>query len=427
MSSDKIFPILKEGYALHKCPEFGFIYSLSVKTINEGYLINKDAAVIIDRCDGKSNLEEIVGELALQYQEDPDSLFKTLKSYLENSKSFIDILSEPKHINIQSTGSWDIPTPISISIELTYNCNFSCKHCYINSSPQRDEFWKTDELITILKKLKLLGVSLIELTGGEPFTHHDFISIVKYCAPNFTSVRIITNGYLFNEDYIECFGEYKDKLFFQVDLHGDNSKYVDWFCGQEGAFENAKKAIKMLSGNGFNVQSAMNVTPLNTDQILSTTALAKKLGANSMIVSTVVPIGRGHDLEITFPPEDRELIEKLKEQLKIAKKEFKGFLLENYDEIIPLIMKKDKTETNCGAFSRFMCLTPSGKMKMCPLSDPDDFSLGCIYSGNLEDLLSKNVFKQLVELEDPRPEICGKCQYLWFCQGCLARGFKKYN
>ena len=426
MSSSKIFPLLKEGYVLHKDPGYGFIYS-SAKNKVQGYVINEDAARIIDKCDGKTNLEEIVGELALYDKEDSDSLFETVKSYLENSEPIISMLSEPKQINFKSTGNWEIPTPINVSIELTYNCNFSCKHCYINSSPKRDEFWNTDELIKILNELNHLGTSKIELTGGDPLTHPDFIPIVKYCTCNFTSVNVITNGYLLEESHIESLSEYKDKLAFQVDLHGDNSEYVDWFCGQEGAFENAKKAIKMLSENGFKVQSAMNITPLNMDQISSTTALAKELGANSMMTSTVLPVGRGQYHDIIFPPENTGLRKQLEEQLKSAKKEFNDFLFENNDEIIPILNKKSENRLNCGAFSEFLCLTPSRKMKMCPLSNSNDISLGCSCDSNMTYSFSKNIFKKLVELEDPRPEICGKCEHLWFCQNCMARGFQRYH
>ncbi len=423
--SNKAFPLLKEEFKLHKSPEYGFIYS-SVKNKDKGYLINEDASRIIDKCDGKTNLEEIVRELALYCQEEPDSLFEIIKSYLENSKLFIKMLSKPKNLNFKSTGNWEIPTPIAVSIELTYNCSFSCKHCYINSSPKRNEFWKIDELITVLKELNRLGVSRIELTGGDPLTHPDFVSIVKYCADNFTSVSIITNGYLFNEEHIKCFSEYKDKLNFQVDLHGNTANYVDGFCGKDGAFENAKKAIKMLSENGFKVQSAMNITPLNMGQISSTAALAKKLGASSMMTSTVLPVGRGQDPEITFPIEDTELRKQLEEQLRAAEKEFNGFLFENHEELIPILNKKNENRLNCGAFTEFLCLTPGGNMKMCPLSNSDDISLGCLCKSDMEHLFSKNIFKQLVELEDPRPEICGKCEHLWFCRNCMARGFQKY-
>jgi radical SAM protein with 4Fe4S-binding SPASM domain len=45
----------------------------------------------------------------------------------------------------------------------------------------------------------------------------------------------------------------------------------------------------------------------------------------------------------------------------------------------------------------------------------------------MEHLFSKDLFKQLVELEDPRPELCENCKHLWFCQGCLARGLQKYR
>ncbi|MCE7700172.1 MAG: radical SAM protein, partial [Methanobacterium paludis] len=181
----KLFPTLKIGYALHKGPEYGFVYPFTIGKKNKGYLINEDAARIIDKCNGKKSLEDIANELAIPYQEDPKSTLKIIESYLKSSKSFIDISNEQKCINFQTTGNWEIPTPTHVSIELTNKCNFSCKHCYINSGPKNEQFWDIDKLFTILEDLKSLGVLIVELTGGEPFVHPKFMSIAEFCIKQF--------------------------------------------------------------------------------------------------------------------------------------------------------------------------------------------------------------------------------------------------
>jgi len=422
--NNKTFPVLKEGYKLHKGPKYGYVYPFTFGSNDTGHVINEDAARILDKCDGKTSLEQIARKLAFHYKEDYKSTLKTIKSYLDASRSFVDILDKPKSIDFQTTGNWEIPTPTHASIELTYKCNFSCRHCYINSGPENDEFWKKNKLFEILNGLKRLGVLIIELTGGEPLMHPDFLSIMEHCLKQFPLVGVNTNGYLLNQDHITLFSKYKNRLSFQVDLNGDNPKYVDWFCGQKGAFENAKKAIEMLSKKEFVIRAAMTLTPMNVDQIFFTVDLAKKLGATSMILSTVVPMGRGKSSELIFSPED---MDQLIEQVEITKKEFGDFLFEN-PEYLPIIgEEKMENKLNCGAASRTVCLTPNGEVKMCPMSNPNDLSLGNVYYEDLDTIFSRNLSSLLIELEDPRPEICGECEHLWFCQRCLARGLQKYH
>ncbi len=35
--------------------------------------------------------------------------------------------------------------------------------------------------------------------------------------------------------------------------------------------------------------------------------------------------------------------------------------------------REEKNKFNCGAASRSICFTPNGELKMCPLSDPNEF------------------------------------------------------
>ncbi|MBI5460160.1 radical SAM protein [Methanobacterium sp.] len=421
--SYQIFPALKKGYNLHKGPKYGYVYPFSLGSNDTGHVINEDAARILDKCDGNTSLEDIARTLAFQYQEDFNSVLVTIKSYIEGSEAFIEILDKKMDVNFQSTGNWDIQTPTHASIELTYKCNFSCKHCYINSSPKNDEFWEKNKLFEILSDLKSLGILIVELTGGEPLVHPDFPEIIERCLQLFPVVGVDTNGYLLKKTHLKIINNYNNRVFFQVDMHGDNPKYVDWFCNHEGAFENAKKAIMMLSKENFIVRAAMTLTPMNIDQIFSTISLVKNLGATNMILSTVVPTGRGRSSELIFSPENMEHVIN---QVEKAKKKFGDFLFED-PEYLPIIGEINNNKLNCGAASRSICFTPNGEIKMCPMSNPNDFSLGNVYKESVHTILSKNISSLLIELEDPKQEICGDCEYLWYCHRCIARGLQKYH
>lgn len=320
----------------------------------------------------------------------------------------------------KKTGNWDVQIPRHISVELTYHCNFRCKHCYNKSAPHRTEYINKNWLLHILDKLNSLGVDLIELSGGEPLTHPDFIQILK-CALNlFTLVSVITNGYLLNEDYLNLFSNYKEKLMLQISLYGNEKSYVEWFADKIGALERSKNNIKLASSKGIFVSTAMIVTPLNVDKLFATAKLAKELGASSFRVSTVVPLGRTDMDHLHFSPDNIKL---LIDEIAAAKDVFGDFIFETPE----YLLKTSENMPNCGAGTKSMTITPEGDVKVCPLVTTSQLNLGNLCYENITSVFSKNKKLKLFEIKDPRYEICGKCEYLWFCEGCLARGSQMYS
>jgi len=85
--------------------------------------------------------------------------------------------------------------PVSINLDLTQACNFSCPFCVdssiINSGKSFD--LKTiKETLAILQAKGLLSVIL--LGGGEPTLHKDFVAVVQDLKKRQLQVGIVTNG-----------------------------------------------------------------------------------------------------------------------------------------------------------------------------------------------------------------------------------------
>ena len=71
--------------------------------------------------------------------------------------------------------------PISLNILITYQCNFSCKHCYIEPERVRVyEKFSIDEWKKILKCFKDLGVIYLRISGGEPTICSEFAAIYSF-------------------------------------------------------------------------------------------------------------------------------------------------------------------------------------------------------------------------------------------------------
>jgi radical SAM protein with 4Fe4S-binding SPASM domain len=415
-----MFPSLKEGYALQRGSEKCIVYPFAQGSGEIYYVVNEPAGRILEHCNGKTEINDIAKILSLHYKDDFNTTLKVVNSYLNENDIFVDIFSQSTPTYPKITGKWDIQAPNHVSIELTYSCNFRCRHCYMDSSPKRDEFLDSKKLFQVLESLANYGVPIVELTGGDPLVHPEFLSIFERCVELFPLVSVITNGYALTKDHLIKVNKFKKHIAFQVDLNGDNPEYVDWFSNKKGAFEHAKNAIKLLSEEGFFTRVAMTLTPKNIDQMYNTVALAKKLGASTFIISPVIPMGRGENSKLTpdfvYKPEN---IRKIEHYIEKIEEEFGNFIFKSSE--FP------GKKVNCGAGSRVICITPSGETKMCVMSSPHELSFGNVNDEDIDTILSRINALNLYSAELPSQEICGNCQYVEYCGYCLARGLQKYH
>lgn len=85
--------------------------------------------------------------------------------------------------------------PISINLDLTSACNFSCPHCVDSRIINTGEYLRLDDLKRTIRVLHSHGLlSVILLGGGEPTLHRNFEEIVGYIKSRGLELGIVTNG-----------------------------------------------------------------------------------------------------------------------------------------------------------------------------------------------------------------------------------------
>lgn len=85
--------------------------------------------------------------------------------------------------------------PISINLDLTLACNFSCPHCVDSMIINAGKNLRLEDIrktISLLHSKGLLSVILVG--GGEPTLHQDFGRIVTYVKKRRLQLGIVTNG-----------------------------------------------------------------------------------------------------------------------------------------------------------------------------------------------------------------------------------------
>ena len=70
----------------------------------------------------------------------------------------------------------------AVGILVSYRCSIACRHCYINCNPERSGVLEFDLAERVLRQVKELGLSgmNVHLGGGEPFLYFDqLVEIVR--------------------------------------------------------------------------------------------------------------------------------------------------------------------------------------------------------------------------------------------------------
>jgi MoaA/NifB/PqqE/SkfB family radical SAM enzyme len=118
----------------------------------------------------------------------PVNLFKTVYSYLNGS----------------ATGKTDINgMPVSISAELTNNCNLRCPHCSSGAGlmGRKRGFMDIELFKNVMKELNPYLYNVNLHFQGEPMLHPQFFSFIANCLKTHSVVS--TNGHYLSEESSE--------------------------------------------------------------------------------------------------------------------------------------------------------------------------------------------------------------------------------
>ena len=188
---DHLYPSLHGDVILHitpagaqvtiKLPE-GTKIGSNIKPIPLAF-VNETAREILLLCDGQSNCKSIVSRLL----ENTDSRDVSFSSMLEGTIDFLqqmmsyeilELGKSPCQCKFTVTGSRDFFIPQHMSVELTSNCNLKCIYCYRDAGPNQRDYLEYEVLVDILERLASNGLRSVELTGGEPLLHPQFLEIL---------------------------------------------------------------------------------------------------------------------------------------------------------------------------------------------------------------------------------------------------------
>lgn len=302
----------------------------------------------------------------------------------------------------------------SVTIELTYNCNLKCPHCYVAKQDRKE--LDSGAYKTIIDDLERMQVVNIIFTGGEVFVRKDVLDIIEYACQKGFMVDIFTNGTLVSNEAMNRLLS-MNLHSIQCSLYASDSKRHDDFVGVPGSFEKTLSVLKKAEENGILTAVKYCIMSCNSQEYNAMKELANMLHAELQITYSIMPQKDGNmkptELRVKDDTNAKEVMKMLISDSKVKRREV------------------DLNSPLCSAGYSSLSIDPYGDVYMC---NALGVKLGTLADGidNIwknSEILEKWVHTTKSALTDCKD--CGKILFCDFCPGTALKEtgspYKKYS
>ena len=281
---------------------------------------------------------------------------------------------------------------ISLRITLTNRCNVNCVYCHHDGMVSSKQEMTADELYTICKIAKNLGVKKIRLSGGEPLIRKDIIEVVeKIASIGFKDISMTTNGTML-EKYAQGL---KDAGLDRVNVSLDTLNRETYeFITRKDYLESAKAGIlKAVEVGLYPVKINMVIMKdINQNEIKDMFHFCKE---NNIVLQLIELIESENCDDDKFSADYHYKLDMIEERLadiadEVHERKFMQGRKKYYIDGGEIeVVKPVDNSTFCANCSRLR-ITPDGKIKPCLLRNDNLVELiSHVRNGESEEQLEK--------------------------------------
>jgi len=251
--------------------------------------------------------------------------------------------------------------PITVSFEITYNCNARCEHCdlgdYVkepHTEPKVFGQWMAD-----------LKPAVAQISGGEPLLRKDLLDIIgEMRRRDPVAVFVITtNVQLLNEEkYLQLREAGIDQFSLSLDYPDERHNI---FRHMKKNFEHIKELVPQLARYGNDdLILACVVQSDNFHDLPRIAELAKEWGSG-VNFSTYNSLRTGNTDYLVNSENDLKELQKIVNKLIAMQKDGYPILTSPWTLQQMINFFRDGEKANCQAGKRFLIVNPWGKLTPC--------------------------------------------------------------
>ena len=315
--------------------------------------------------------------------------------------------------------------PFTVMLELTYNCNEKCIHCFNPGASRNEEEKDTrtnrveigiSDYEKLLDELQALGVVKIILTGGDPFVKRDIWQLIKLIYDRDFALDIYTNGLALRGKIETLANSYPRSI--GLSIYSANDDVHDGITRVKGSLAKTTSIAAELADWGVPLYFKCPIMNNNAKSYFSIVELAKVYGAIPQIDVSLTDAVDGDNSITESLQVDGELLEIILRDPNIPL--YVGKEAPNFGKL-----ERNPNNAFCGAGTSLMNITPEGDITPCN-SFPTQF-------GNLKDISFKDVWQNSKPLIDWQGilikdyEECGTHERCNYCNRCPGQSFIEHG
>lgn len=304
--------------------------------------------------------------------------------------------------------------PTLINIEVTDKCPLNCPQCYCQLNVGKEIDRTT--AINIIKQSGELGVTYINLSGGETLLYPHLNELIYICNKYNILPNIAISGWGFSKSVLEELIYNGINLIF-VSLNGSTEEIN---AISRNGYELAIDALNLLSKSNFN-RTIINwvMQSNNSDDFINIMKIAEKYNVKAVVIMVIKPDSNGN-LE-TFPSNDQ--IEKISIFIKKYSGNVQIIIDKCFSQLKAFMGRTVFSNTNqglykgCTAGLDSFTLNVDGNFSPCRhLFIPETFD-------NIMNYWTKSsILRQLRLSSELNMKPCTNCKLKRSCRPCIAVG-----
>lgn len=185
------------------------------------------------------------------------------------------------------------PGSATLMLHLLGRCNLTCRHCYMEGGPTREEQLPIKLVVRAVSECSQLGIGALYLTGGEPLLYREFEEVLRSAASIRLQVTVCTNGTLLAERHATLLSEAHARVNISVD--GD-AAFHDYFRNSPGAFRTTERGVHRVVQAGIPLTIVSSISQGNLQLLPALVEWAARAGASQFRVQPLLKLGRGLDI-----------------------------------------------------------------------------------------------------------------------------------
>ena len=297
-------------------------------------------------------------------------------------------------------------SPMYVQFAISKGCNLKCQMCSAVESRKHEKELGLPEIEKLASILDKMGVTMIILTGGEPFLRKDIVEVIKAFSKHRIGVRLQTNGLLISGDKLKAVIEAGISEV-TISLDSLEPEKQDFINQKSGSWHEIIRTIALFSqlfpikGNMTGINTV--VSKLNLHEIPSMVDFITQVGFYVSLIPVHLGdidsnfIVRKENKQFAFTEEDHDDIDMI--YSKIIEMKRQGYHVHNSYRFLresPDFLKYKKIHWECDSPDLYFSISPSGKFLPCVdiNTDIDMLAPGFLdlyYSRDFRNVLKKKV------------------------------------